>query len=184
MDDSILMTELNDFIFCPMSIYFHKLYGSMERVLYQDTPQMEGTAAHENVDKGTYSTKNSIITSLNVYCEKYRLVGKIDIYDAERKVLRERKKRIKVIYDGYYFQVYAQCLAMREMGYPVQRIELYSLDDNKTYQIPLPEDNEEMMHKFEKTIDDMRNFDMGSFIQLNGDKCKNCIYSPACDRAR
>ena len=26
MNDQILITELNDFIFCPVSIYFHKLY--------------------------------------------------------------------------------------------------------------------------------------------------------------
>ncbi len=184
MDDIILITELNDFIFCPMSIYFHKLYGGMNRVLYQDSPQLEGTVAHENVDKGAYSSKKAILTSLNVYCEKYRLVGKIDIYDAERQVLRERKKRIKVLYDGYYFQVYAQCLALREMGYFVRRIELYSMDDNKTYQIPLPEENNEMMRKLEKTIEDMRSFDMDSFTQPNEDKCKHCIYSPACDRAQ
>lgn len=30
-DDTILITELNDFIFCPISIYFHKLYGNTDR---------------------------------------------------------------------------------------------------------------------------------------------------------
>lgn len=28
MYKEILITELNDFIFCPASIYFHKMYGS------------------------------------------------------------------------------------------------------------------------------------------------------------
>ena len=28
MDDIILISNLNDFIFCPVSIYFHKLYGN------------------------------------------------------------------------------------------------------------------------------------------------------------
>ena len=28
MEDLIIISNLNDFIFCPASIYFHKLYGS------------------------------------------------------------------------------------------------------------------------------------------------------------
>lgn len=50
MDDYILITQLNDFIFCPASIYFHNLYGSMDRILYQGTEQLNGTKAHEKVD--------------------------------------------------------------------------------------------------------------------------------------
>ena len=46
MDDAILITELNDFIFCPASIYFHKMYKEMDRFIYQTTDQINGTAAH------------------------------------------------------------------------------------------------------------------------------------------
>ena len=31
MDDYILISWLNDFIFCPISIYFHQLYGNKEK---------------------------------------------------------------------------------------------------------------------------------------------------------
>lgn len=35
MDDTIIISNLNDFIFCPASIYFHKLYGSEDKLMYQ-----------------------------------------------------------------------------------------------------------------------------------------------------
>lgn len=91
MDDVIIISNLNDFIFCPASIYFHKLYGSEDILMYQTAYQIDGTKAHEAVDNNTYSTKKSIITSLDVYSEKYGLFGKIDIFDSDRKLLIERK---------------------------------------------------------------------------------------------
>lgn len=184
MDELILITELNDFIFCPASIYFHKLYGSMDTMLYQTEAQINGTNIHTAVDKGTYSTKATIYTGLDVYCEKYGLIGKIDCYDMEKKILRERKRKIKTIYDGYVFQLYAQYFSMLEMGYCVERLELYSFLDNKTYPVPLPENDAEMLKKFEQTIYEMKHFSMETFTQENALKCANCIYEPACDRAR
>lgn len=65
MDDAILITELNDYIFCPVSIYFHKMYGNMERMLYQNTDQINGTAAHKRVDEGNYSSRTTIFTGLD-----------------------------------------------------------------------------------------------------------------------
>ncbi|MGN0347665.1 MAG: type V CRISPR-associated protein Cas4 [Lachnospiraceae bacterium] len=183
MDDAILITELNDFIFCPVSIYFHKLYGNTDKMLYQSSKQIDGTAAHKNVDTGVYSSRKNIFMGTDVYCEKYRLVGKIDIYDGNKKILRERKKKIKQIYDGYVFQVYAQYFALEEMGYPVEKIELYSMDDHKTYEIGLPEQNIEIFRKFEDTVNAIREFQIQDFVQTNSQKCKYCIYEPACDRS-
>jgi hypothetical protein len=45
MDDYIIISNLNDFIFCPASIYFHNLYGSMDTFLYQGASQINGTDA-------------------------------------------------------------------------------------------------------------------------------------------
>lgn len=183
MDDLIRITELNDFIFCPASIYFHNLYGSMDKMIYQNTDQINGTAAHEAVDERHYSSKKDIITGLEVYSEVYGLVGKIDILDNKRHMLRERKKKIKTVYDGYVFQVYAQYFALKEMGYRIEKIELYSMDDHKTYDIKLPENDEKMFAKFNSTIDKMKHFVLEDFAQDNIDKCKRCIYEPACDRS-
>lgn len=183
MDDAILITELNDFIFCPVSIYFHKMYSDMERIIYQNTDQINGTVAHEKVDNGAYSTRKNILKGIDVYCEQYNLRGKIDLFDIDAKVLRERKKKVKTIYDGYIFQVYAQYFALIEMGYDVEKIEIYSMDDHKTYDIDLPEQNLEMYTKFKKVIEDISDFNMAEFVQTNKSKCEHCIYEPACDRA-
>ncbi len=66
MDDIIIISNLNDFIFCPASIYFHKLYGSQDNLTYQSSYQINGSKAHESVDNSSYSTKKSIITALDV----------------------------------------------------------------------------------------------------------------------
>lgn len=181
MDDLILISNLNDFLFCPVSIYFHALYGREDYILFQTKDQLNGTHAHKAVDEGNYSTKKDIITAMEVYSEKYGVVGKIDIYDTERAMLIERKKHVKVIYDGYIFQLYAQCYAMREMGYEVSTMRIHSMDDNKNYEITLPENDVHMKERFEKLIQNMREFEFFDFVQTNAEKCLRCIYSDACN---
>lgn len=183
MEDVIRLSQLNDFIFCPMSIYFHNLYSGMEKSLFQESAQLNGSKAHETVDEKSASTSKHIIMSMDVFCEKYRLSGKIDIFNQKTKCLTERKKRIITIYDGYVFQMYGQYFALKEMGYEVSKLQVYSMDDNRKYDISLPEENPEMLAKFEKNISEMRNFNMMSFEQTNPAKCSRCIYEPACDRA-
>lgn len=183
MDDVIIISNLNDFIFCPASIYFHKLYGSEDKLLYQTSYQLDGTKVHESIDNCTYSTKRNIITSLDVYSEKYRLFGKIDIYDADKKLLIERKKHVSRVFDGYVFQLYAQYYAMTEMGYGVDKLEIRSIDDNKKYPIELPDYNMHMKGCFEFLVNEMRMFNIEQFKQDNIEKCTKCIYKDACDRS-
>ena len=33
---------MNDFIFCPLSIYYHQLYGELSERMYYDKAQLEG----------------------------------------------------------------------------------------------------------------------------------------------
>lgn len=120
---------------------------------------------------------------VSVFCEKYGLVGKIDIFDEAKGLLTERKKKISQVYDGYIFQLYAQYFALTEMGYKVKELRLHSMDDNKNYSIPLPDDNVDMLNRFEKLITELRTFEMNAFVQENPLKCKNCIYRPSCDRS-
>lgn len=35
MENAIKISNLNDYIFCPISIYFHNLYGDMDTIMYQ-----------------------------------------------------------------------------------------------------------------------------------------------------
>lgn len=118
-----------------------------------------------------------------VYSNTYNIIGKIDIFDIGKGILTERKKKIKEIYDGYILQLYAQYFALKDMGYKVNTIRLYSMDDNKNYYIELPENNKAYLSLFEETIDSIKKFSLDSFQQTNESKCKNCIYSNLCDRS-
>lgn len=183
MDDYIEISKLNDFMFCPISIYFHGLYDNTEPVLYQRVEQIKGTIAHKAVDSGKYSSRKNILQGLYVCSEAYHLVGKIDTFDIDSRILRERKNKISVVYDGYIMQLYGQYFSLKEMGFMVQKLELYSCSDCKTYPILLPEENEIMFQKFKQIIHDIQRFQMQSFKQENIEKCRNCIYEPVCDRS-
>lgn len=179
-ESCIDISKLNDFIFYPVSIYFHDIDSDTNNILLQDSFQINGTNAHKSIDEGMYSSSKKILQSTSVYCEQYNLLGKIDTFDLNSGVLTERKKRIKVLYDGYVFQLFAQYFALREMGYEVKKIRLYSSDDNKAYDIRLPNDNNEMLLKFNNLIEEINRFELHGFKQDNIEKCKKCIYRHIC----
>jgi CRISPR-associated exonuclease Cas4 len=183
MEEPISISNLNDFIFCPVSIYFHRFYQDLSTLLYQDECQLGGTHIHQKIDSGGYSTRRTVLQGIGVYSERFHLTGKIDVFDVKTGVLTERKKKITVIYDGYVFQVYAQCFGLRDAGYQVNKIRLYSYDDNRNFDIPLPEDDPAMLAKFEKTIESMHTFQLEDFEPVNPKKCANCIYHSLCDRS-
>ncbi len=183
MEEIILISYLNDFIYCPASIYFHKLYGSMEPTLYQRDYQINGKDAHKTIDEKKYSTSSNVLQGIDVYSEEFQILGKIDTFDINKGILTERKNIVTKIYDGYVFQLYAQYFALKEMGYEVKKIRIHSLKDNKNYNIDLPEKNVEMRDKFLKLIKDMHEFSFDNFEQTNKKKCEQCIYEPSCDRS-
>lgn len=182
MESYIPISFLNDFIFCPRSIYFHQLYGSRNTALYQQKPQIEGKAAHNSIDKGLYTTRTSVLQGTDIYSEKYKLCGKIDLFDKKTGKLWERKREITTIYDGYIFQVYAQYHCLTEMGFHVKSITIYDLLHNRNFPIPLPQDDDVMHQKFEKLIEDINQFDLliTAFEPLKT-KCDRCIYANLCD---
>ena len=183
MYDSIIFSNINDFIFCPVSIYFHNLYGIQHTTMYQRKDQILGTYVHKAIDEQTYSSKPTVFQGMACYCEKYNLIGKIDLYDEKTKILTERNRTIKTVYDGYVSQLYAQYFSLQEMGYEVKKIRLYSYTSNKNFEQKLPCDNPEMLNKFEQILYDIRHFNIDGFVQNNRDKCINCIYNDACDRS-
>ena len=180
----IPISYLNDFSFCPRSIYYHSLYQSYDRGLYQDTPQAAGSAAHRSVDRGSYSTRRDVLQGLDVYSERFNLCGKIDIYIGDTKRLRERKKKIRHLYDGYVFQLYAQYFCMTEMGFAVEKLSLYSMDDNKSYEVPRPEKDVPMYQAFCRLIESIQNYRLTEApFTPNPAKCAGCIYRELCDAA-
>lgn len=179
MEPYIQISKINDFIFCPKSIYFHGLYENFSEKTYHQSPQVKGKIKHESIDQGKYSTAKKYLQGLEIYSEKYNLAGKIDIYDAENKTLTERKNKINKIYDGYRYQLYAQYFCLKEMGYEVNNLFFYSMSDNKKYEIDLPTPSETA--EFEAILDKIRNFDMlKNNFSPNPVKCAQCIYKELC----
>lgn len=181
MDNLIQISKINDFIFCPYSIYLHSIYNSFSSYTYHSRYQRMGKIKHENIDTGQYSTAKKYLQGMSVYSEEWGLVGKIDVYDKESKSLIERKYKIKEVYDGQRYQLFAQKVCMEEMGYEVKDMFIHSLSDNKRYQIPEDEDS---LAGFFNTIAEMKVFRLeGWKAQVNPNKCRNCIYATLCEYA-
>ncbi len=180
METYLSKTQINDFIFCPRSIYFHNIFrNTSSNDVYHQTPQRIGQAHHTTIDTNTYSTRKDIITGLFVYSAQYNLVGRIDILDLKTKTLTERKYSVTAIYDGFRFQLFAQYFALLEMGFEVEKLRLHSKKDNKAYHIDLP--TPAYLVKFQKTLNDMHNFSLFTHMTQNPNKCKKCIYNTLCD---
>ena len=174
MESYIQISKINDFCFCPLSVYLHSVYESFNTSLYHDTPQIEGKLNHAAIDEGRYSTSKHIMQGTSVYSEKYGLMGKIDTYDAKKKALVERKTKIKTIWHGYVYQLYAQYFCLQEMGYEVERLYFHSLKDNKRYPVPLPSERDEK--RFGAVIEAIRNFDIQKYTRHRCHKCGDSIY--------
>lgn len=74
MDNLIAISTLNDFIFCPYSIYLHNVYMDMDKDAYHATPQTRGRNAHSGVDNKT-TTNNNILESLPVISIELGIYG-------------------------------------------------------------------------------------------------------------
>lgn len=183
MEEYILIAWLNDFIFCPVSIYFHNLYLDTHARVYRGTPETKGLASHKSIDLGTYSGSKHILLNEYVCSEHYKIYGKIDMYNIKTKELVERKTKVAIIYDGYVFQLYAQYFGLKEMGFEVDKLFIYSFEDNKKYNIKKPEEDIEMFKKFENIVDNIRNFNMRNYQPDNLKKCQRCTYANICDRS-
>jgi len=178
MEDYIQISKINDFVFCPYSVYLHSVYESFNQKTYHRTYQIVGKIAHEPVDKKTYTTSANVLQGMEVCSERLGIMGKIDTFDVKSGVLVERKYKIKKIFDGYRYQLYAQMYCLREMGYEVKSLAIQSLSDNKRYKIPMP--NKEELDKFEKIVFDVQNYKVEQIKDKNPIKCGQCVYKPLC----
>lgn len=68
MENPIIISNLNDFIFCPASIYFHNIYGQHDRRLYQSEKQLNGTKVHKTVDEA--KNNKNVLHAMDVSSEK------------------------------------------------------------------------------------------------------------------
>ncbi len=180
MDDYISISTLNDFIFCPYSIYLHNVYIDTDERLYHAKPQIRGRIAHETVDKKTASNRKDDLLSFPVYSSQYRLMGKVDIYRYKEKLLIERKYQLKQIYQGQIYQLWAQYFCLLEMGYEVEQIAFYETSTNKMIPVSLPD--EKGVAQFTAFIESFQHFNPADTIHINLNKCRHCIYCNLCDK--
>lgn len=181
MDNYILISTLNDFIFCPYSIYLHNVYMETDESIYYAIPQVRGKIAHTGIDKKTYSPRNDCITALPVFSDKYGLLGKIDLFKVAEKKLIERKYQLKQIFRGQIYQLWAQYFCMQEMGYNIESLAFYEISTNKMHPIDIPTQEDEK--EFSDFITKFRNYNPSDSITIIASKCQHCIYNNLCDKA-
>ena len=177
--DYIPLSELNDFIFCPRSIYWHHIYGNFNKSIYHEVDQTLGHLAHKSIDTAKYSSRKNILQWIAIISHEFGIQGKIDLYDAKTGILTERKRKINKVYRGYIWQLYGQYFCLSEMGYVVTGLRFHSLIDNKNYPIPLPSEREKNI--FKKYIENFRNYRLSENFSQNPAKCARCIYKNLCD---
>jgi len=100
MEDYIQISKLNDFIFCPYSVYLHSVYEDFNPKIYHRSVQTVGKIAHKSVDKKAYTTAAHILQGIEVCSQTYGLAGKIDTFDITCGALVERKYKIKKFLGG------------------------------------------------------------------------------------
>ena len=171
MEQYIQISKINDFLFSPASLYLHSTYEDFTGKVYKKKEQIKGSLNHKNIDAGNYSSRKNILSGISVYSEKYNLVGKIDIFDKESGELIERKTRIKKIYQGYVYQLWAQYFCLKEMGYQPKKLFLHSLEDNQRYEIQLP--TKEQEKEFENLIKKMKEFKPENLLKDHTDYFSN-----------
>lgn len=180
MESYIRLSNLNDFIFCPKSIYYHNIYDSYDKTLYQEEEQIAGSIAHESIDTQTYSSRKDILQWMEVYNEYYKICWKIDLFYLKEWKLVERKNKIDKVYQWYKYQLWGQMLCLEEMGYKVNTLQFYSMMDNKVHKLRKPTVDD--MLNFEHFIERYRHFDMlNKDWTQNTEKCRRCIYRELCD---
>lgn len=181
MDDWIAISNLNDFVFCPYSIYLHNIYYDTDVGEYQALPQTQGKLAHSVVDAASEKSHGADRFGIAVSSERFHIYGKIDVFRACDKTLIERKYQLKKIFRGQIYQLWAQYYCMTEMGYDVQRLAFYEISTKKTISLDIPSAQD--LDEFMSLLDSFREFDPCSGFTIIHSKCEHCIYSNMCDKA-
>ncbi len=179
METYLPIAYLNDFIFCPYSIYLHQVFDEGEDETFSAQPQQKGKTAHKPIDKPKTGAKGE--RGIYVISHKLRLYGKIDVYYPETKKLVELKRNIKCAYKGFYYQIWAQYFCLKEMGYAVDELQLFSIKQRKpiTLVIPGKAEYQELFYHVRAIAE----FDPFNFVSHhNKNKCAHCVYSSLCDK--
>jgi CRISPR-associated protein Cas4 len=148
--------------------------------LVHATPQVNGKAAHLSIDTKTYSSHKDELCGLSVFSDELGIIGKIDLYKANEKLLIERKYQLKQIYQGQIYQLWAQYFCMLEMGFQIEKLAFYATSTNQMFPVEIPDLNQK--NELVEFINRFKNFDISKKIEVNFNKCTHCIYCNLCDK--
>lgn len=184
MEVLLPITYLNDFVFCPYSIYLHQVFDNNKEDVYSAAPQLKGKSAHADIDSFEYikKAKPDVLKGIYVISNEFGVYGKIDKYYEKKSKLVESKYQIKILYRGYYYQIWAQYFALSEMGYDVKELAFYSIKEKRYYPVALP--NSEDANKLKNHIRKIARFDFETSLNINPEKCRHCIYASLCDKTQ
>ena len=176
MEPYIAISTINDFLYCPRSLYMHIAAGDITPASYHETPQVRGKAAHEAIELKRYSNRKSVLQNMNIFSEELGIQGKLDIFDAETGELIERKAKIKKLYEGHYMQLYAEYFCLVEMGHKPTKLAFYSMLDNKKYPVSPPTEKDKA--RLKEIITEMQNYTPEKLLKHHCANCDSNIYSP------
>ncbi len=176
----VQISTLNDFVFCPYSIYLHGIYDHMDESLYHAAPQVRGSISHEATDNKSSSTSKDCLLSLPVFSDRLGIIGKIDCFRVTEGHLIERKYLLKKIFRGQLYQIWAQYFCLEEMGYKVSKISFYEISTKKNITVDLPGSAEYL--ELKSVIEKYNQYSPDDEIETNPNKCIHCIYCPMCDK--
>ena len=89
--------------------------------------------------------------------------------------------QLKQIFQGQIYQLWAQMLCLREMGYEVESLSFYEISTNKTIPVTMP--TEPDILRFSTFIERFRAFDPAKTpFSINPNKCRHCVYCNFCDK--
>ena len=174
------ISNLNDFLFCPYSIYLHSVYKGTEEEVCKAAMQKEGSYAHRKKEDDD-AHKKGVVTSLPVISEKLGIYGVTDAFDIENGILTEYKNRLTAVYPGQRIQIQAQCLCLKEMGYRVSEIRLTEISTGKILPVDLPDID--TVKEIECLIRRIKQYNPDNDIEVNPNKCRKCIYCSLCEKS-
>lgn len=177
MPEYIPISRLNDFLFCPYSIYLHQVYGTADEEVCKAEPQKAGVFEHGKILDGQ---ETGTFRNLPVFSDEYGIAGVIDEYDPGKKTLTEYKNNLPTVFPGQKMQLWGQYICLTGNGLEVQSIRFVEISTGKEYPIPPPGTDE--LKNLRKLIDRIRQYDPSYQIETNPNKCQKCIYCPLCEK--
>ena len=103
-----------------------------------------------------------------------------DIFKVKEKMLIERKYQLKQIFQGQLYQLWAQMLCLKEMGYCVEKLAFYETSTKKMISVKMPSMDD--LSSFESFLSSYKDYEPMAPIFQNPNKCRHCIYCSLCDK--